>query len=196
MANQLNRPQAVENPSQKCSTSVGSIAQLYYAAVIVRLAAIESSGLATELKLTAKFTVSGSTITRPSSILFNYIANVFLGIVIVQFTQQVQTMEHIADPLAASGARIMSVCSWFSIPHPSLYSHYYSPINGFFLEDNKFWKYNLGGVRHAAQWVAPTPHIVLSMVVGPAGMIHPGFGSALGAGANLSGSVDRLVNKR
>ncbi|KAA6361422.1 MAG: hypothetical protein EZS28_043050, partial [Streblomastix strix] len=28
------------------------------------------------------------------------------------------------------------------------------------------------------------------------GMIHPGIGGALGAGANLAGAVDRLVNKR
>ncbi|KAA6391182.1 MAG: hypothetical protein EZS28_013292 [Streblomastix strix] len=54
----------------------------------------------------------------------------------------------------------------------------------------------LGGIKHAAQWVAPTLHKVLSTISGPVGMIHPGIGGALGAGANLAGAVDRLVNKR
>ncbi|KAA6383745.1 MAG: hypothetical protein EZS28_020729, partial [Streblomastix strix] len=52
------------------------------------------------------------------------------------------------------------------------------------------------GIKHAAQWVAPTLHKVLSTISGPVGMIHPGIGGALGAGANLAGAVDRLVNKR
>ncbi|KAA6357229.1 MAG: hypothetical protein EZS28_047244 [Streblomastix strix] len=38
-------------------------------------------------------------------------------------------------------------------------------------------------------------HKVLSTISGPVGMIHPGIGGALGAGANLAGAVDRLVNK-
>ncbi|KAA6375798.1 MAG: hypothetical protein EZS28_028675 [Streblomastix strix] len=54
----------------------------------------------------------------------------------------------------------------------------------------------LGGIKHAAQWVAPTLHKVLSTISGPVGMIYPGIGGALGAGANLAGAVDRLVNKR
>ncbi|KAA6385208.1 MAG: hypothetical protein EZS28_019265 [Streblomastix strix] len=54
----------------------------------------------------------------------------------------------------------------------------------------------LGGIKHAAQWVAPTLHKVLSTISGPVGMILPGIGGALGAAANLAGAVDRLVNKR
>ncbi|KAA6385742.1 MAG: hypothetical protein EZS28_018732 [Streblomastix strix] len=54
----------------------------------------------------------------------------------------------------------------------------------------------LGGIKHAAQWVAPTLHKVLSTISGPVGMIHPGIGGALGAGANLAGAVDRLYQKR
>ncbi|KAA6361267.1 MAG: hypothetical protein EZS28_043205 [Streblomastix strix] len=54
----------------------------------------------------------------------------------------------------------------------------------------------LGGVKKAAQWVAPALHKVLSTVSGPVGMIHPGIECALGVGANLAGAVDRLVNKR
>ncbi|KAA6384529.1 MAG: hypothetical protein EZS28_019946 [Streblomastix strix] len=53
----------------------------------------------------------------------------------------------------------------------------------------------LGGIKHAAQWVAPTLHKVLSTISGPVGMIHPGIGGALGAGPNLEGDVDRFVNK-
>ncbi|KAA6388767.1 MAG: hypothetical protein EZS28_015705, partial [Streblomastix strix] len=56
-----------------------------------------------------------------------------------------------------------------------------------------FGSKNLGGVKHAAQWVAPALHKVLSTVAGPVGMIHPAIGGALGAGANLAGAVDRLI---
>ncbi|KAA6399613.1 MAG: hypothetical protein EZS28_004861 [Streblomastix strix] len=51
----------------------------------------------------------------------------------------------------------------------------------------------LGGVKHAAQWVAAALHKVLSTVAGPVGMIHPAVGSTLGAGAGLAGAVDRLI---
>ncbi|KAA6357001.1 MAG: hypothetical protein EZS28_047472 [Streblomastix strix] len=54
----------------------------------------------------------------------------------------------------------------------------------------------LGGVKKAAQLVALALYKVLSTILGPVGMIHPGIGGALGAGANLAGAVDRLVNKR
>ncbi|KAA6371992.1 MAG: hypothetical protein EZS28_032482 [Streblomastix strix] len=67
---------------------------------------------------------------------------------------------------------------------------------GFFSKIANFGSMILGGVKHAAQWIAPTPHKVLSTVAGPAGMIHPGIGGALGAGANLAGAVDRLYSKR
>ncbi|KAA6370034.1 MAG: hypothetical protein EZS28_034438 [Streblomastix strix] len=52
------------------------------------------------------------------------------------------------------------------------------------------------GIKHAAQWVAPTLHEVLSTISGSIGMIHLGICGALGAGANLAGAVDRMVNKR
>ncbi|KAA6378924.1 MAG: hypothetical protein EZS28_025548 [Streblomastix strix] len=63
---------------------------------------------------------------------------------------------------------------------------------GFFSKIANFGSKILGGVKHAAQWIAPTLHKVLSTVAGPVGMIHPGIGGALGAGANLAGAVDRL----
>ncbi|KAA6398608.1 MAG: hypothetical protein EZS28_005864 [Streblomastix strix] len=43
------------------------------------------------------------------------------------------------------------------------------------------------------KWVAPALHKVLSTISGPVGMIHPGIGGALGAGAILTGAVDRLT---
>ncbi|KAA6395057.1 MAG: hypothetical protein EZS28_009415 [Streblomastix strix] len=67
---------------------------------------------------------------------------------------------------------------------------------GFFSKIANFGSKILGGVKHAAQWVAPTLHKVLTTVTGPAGMIHPGIGAALSAGANLAGAVDRLYSKR
>ncbi|KAA6363585.1 MAG: hypothetical protein EZS28_040888, partial [Streblomastix strix] len=52
---------------------------------------------------------------------------------------------------------------------------------GFFSKIANFGSKILGGVKHAAQWVAPALHKVLQTVSGPAGMIHPGIGAALGA---------------
>ncbi|KAA6370886.1 MAG: hypothetical protein EZS28_033587 [Streblomastix strix] len=63
---------------------------------------------------------------------------------------------------------------------------------GFFSKIANFGSKILGGVKHAAQWIAPTLHKVLNTVAGPVGMIHPGIGAALGAGSNLAGAVDRL----
>ncbi|KAA6354072.1 MAG: hypothetical protein EZS28_050402 [Streblomastix strix] len=54
----------------------------------------------------------------------------------------------------------------------------------------------LGSIKKAAQWVAPALYKVLSTISGPVGMIHPGSGGVLGAGANLADALDRLVNKR
>ncbi|KAA6388812.1 MAG: hypothetical protein EZS28_015661 [Streblomastix strix] len=67
---------------------------------------------------------------------------------------------------------------------------------GFFSKIANFGSKILGGVKHATQWIAPTLHKVLTTVAGPAGMIHPGIGAALGAGSNLAGAVDRLYQKR
>ncbi|KAA6397127.1 MAG: hypothetical protein EZS28_007347 [Streblomastix strix] len=51
---------------------------------------------------------------------------------------------------------------------------------GFFRKKANFGSKILGGVKHAAQWIAPTLHKVLNTVAGPVGMIHPGIGAALG----------------
>ncbi|KAA6389098.1 MAG: hypothetical protein EZS28_015373 [Streblomastix strix] len=66
---------------------------------------------------------------------------------------------------------------------------------GFFSGIANIGSKKLGCIKHAAQWVSPTLHKVLSTISGPVGMIHSGIGGALGAGANLAGAVDRLVNK-
>ncbi|KAA6359573.1 MAG: hypothetical protein EZS28_044900, partial [Streblomastix strix] len=63
---------------------------------------------------------------------------------------------------------------------------------GFFSGIANFGSKILGGVKKAAQWVAPALHKVLSTISGPVGIIHPAIGGALGAGANLAGAVDRL----
>ncbi|KAA6364236.1 MAG: hypothetical protein EZS28_040238 [Streblomastix strix] len=66
---------------------------------------------------------------------------------------------------------------------------------GFFSGITNFGSKILCGVKKVAQWIAPALHKVLSTISGPVGMIHPAIGGALGAGANLAGAVDRLVNK-
>ncbi|KAA6391696.1 MAG: hypothetical protein EZS28_012776 [Streblomastix strix] len=63
---------------------------------------------------------------------------------------------------------------------------------GFFFGIENFGSKILGGVMKAAQWVAPALHKVLLTISGPVGMIHPGIGGALSAGANLAGVVDRI----
>ncbi|KAA6398675.1 MAG: hypothetical protein EZS28_005801 [Streblomastix strix] len=59
---------------------------------------------------------------------------------------------------------------------------------GFFSRIANFGSKILCGVKKAAQWVAPALNKVLSTISGPVGMIHPGIGGALGAGANLAGT--------
>ncbi|KAA6402077.1 MAG: hypothetical protein EZS28_002396 [Streblomastix strix] len=66
---------------------------------------------------------------------------------------------------------------------------------GFFSGIENFGSKILGGVKIAAQQVAPALHQVVSTISGPVGMIHPGIGGALSAGANLAGAVDRQTSK-
>ncbi|KAA6361596.1 MAG: hypothetical protein EZS28_042878 [Streblomastix strix] len=67
---------------------------------------------------------------------------------------------------------------------------------GFFSRIANFGSKILGGIKSVTKWVASALHKILSTISGPVGMIHPGIGGALYAGANLAGAVDRLVNKR
>ncbi|KAA6354297.1 MAG: hypothetical protein EZS28_050176, partial [Streblomastix strix] len=174
IANQLNGPQAVENPCQKLRTSDTSYNYDAYSILTVCAVVIA----AFPIQFTAILASGSIVITPPAGTTtrFNYIANVFA-----------------AEHLAASEARITGECSQFLIPHPSPYSDQYNP--SFFSKIENFGSKILGGVKHAAQWIAPTLHKVLSTETGPVGMIHPGIDGALGAGANLAGAVDRLVNK-
>ncbi|KAA6360025.1 MAG: hypothetical protein EZS28_044448, partial [Streblomastix strix] len=183
-ANQLNGLHAVENPGQKLRTSDTSYNYDAYSILTVCAVVIA----AFPIQFTA-ILASGSVVITPpagTTTRFNYIANVFAGIFIVQFTQQVQTIEHEAEHLAASGARplILSECCIFI-----------RRLKQSENDNENFGSKILGGVKQAAQWIAPTLHKVLSTETGPVGMIHPGIGGALGAGANLAGAVDRLVNK-
>ncbi|KAA6396810.1 MAG: hypothetical protein EZS28_007662 [Streblomastix strix] len=147
-------PQAVKNPSQNVELQLDYTLIMPLSLIDQKVQGLE--GQFTELKLTT-----------------TYIASEFASIFIVQFTQQVQTIEQVADPLAASGARDTN-------------------SNGFFLENINFWFEDTWGVKHAAQWIDPTLHKVLSTVAHPVGMIHRAIGGALGSGASLAGAVDRL----
>ncbi|KAA6374639.1 MAG: hypothetical protein EZS28_029834 [Streblomastix strix] len=64
---------------------------------------------------------------------------------------------------------------------------------GFFSGIANFGSKILGGVKKAAQWVAPALHKILSTVSGPVSMIHPAIGGALGAGANLAGIQESTI---
>ncbi|KAA6401953.1 MAG: hypothetical protein EZS28_002518 [Streblomastix strix] len=84
IANQLKDPQAVEKPRQNFRWS--AVRSLF------------------ALKLTLALNSSSS--LPESSHLFSYMANIFAGIVIVQFILQVYTIVQVAVPLAANGARV------------------------------------------------------------------------------------------
>ncbi|KAA6383410.1 MAG: hypothetical protein EZS28_021064 [Streblomastix strix] len=66
---------------------------------------------------------------------------------------------------------------------------------GFFSGIANFGSKILRSVKKAAQWITSALYKVLSTILGLVGMIHPAIGGALGAGANLAGAVDRIVNK-
>ncbi|KAA6373451.1 MAG: hypothetical protein EZS28_031022, partial [Streblomastix strix] len=100
------------------------------------------------------------------------------------------TIEHVDPPLAPNGALVYLT--------PLLVNSFARQSKNYCLDISNdqgianFGSKILGGVQKAAHRVAPTLHKVLSTISGPVGMIHPGIGGALGAGANLAGAVDRL----
>jgi hypothetical protein len=67
---------------------------------------------------------------------------------------------------------------------------------GFFSGLRNFGSKILGGVKKAASWIAPTLHKVMGVAAGPASLIHPGVGAAMGTVGNIAGQVDRYLNKR
>ncbi|KAA6386294.1 MAG: hypothetical protein EZS28_018181, partial [Streblomastix strix] len=101
-----NGPQAVENPNQNLSTS----SVLYFYVAYFISAASASVAVSFPLKFVLDLANStGVNVPYVKLILFNYIPIVLAGMVIVQLTQQVQTQQQVALPLAPSGARVYLV---------------------------------------------------------------------------------------
>ncbi|KAA6383214.1 MAG: hypothetical protein EZS28_021257, partial [Streblomastix strix] len=101
-----NGPQAVENPNQNLSTS----STLYFYVAYFISAASASVAVSVPLKFVIDLT--NSMIVNVPFVeltLFNYIPIVLAGMVIVQLTQQVQTQQQVALPLAPNGARVYLV---------------------------------------------------------------------------------------
>ncbi|KAA6371352.1 MAG: hypothetical protein EZS28_033123 [Streblomastix strix] len=107
IANQLNGPQTVENPSQnfKCPLFFSPLAVLpqYFCLVYV---IVSESAARSLFALKLIFALNSSSSPPAISHLFNYMANIFASIVIVQFTQHFYTIEQVASPLAANEARV------------------------------------------------------------------------------------------
>ncbi|KAA6393756.1 MAG: hypothetical protein EZS28_010714 [Streblomastix strix] len=125
--------------------------------------------------------------------LFIYIANVFAGTAIAQFTQQAHSIKH-ADLLRApNGAPVyLTPLDVSSVAFLLIIQDNHQIL----LWNNKFWVENIRWSKKAAQWVESALQKVWLTISGPVGMIYPGIGSTLCAGANRAGAVDRLVNKR
>ncbi|KAA6403491.1 MAG: hypothetical protein EZS28_000989 [Streblomastix strix] len=62
----------------------------------------------------------------------------------------------------------------------------------FFSGISNFGSKILTGMKNVTKQVASELHKVSTTISGPVGMIHPGIGRALGAGANLASAMDRL----
>ncbi|KAA6373784.1 MAG: hypothetical protein EZS28_030689 [Streblomastix strix] len=71
---------------------------------------------------------------------------------------------------------------------------FYNKQIGFFYGIANFGSKILNGDKNVTKLVTPALHQVLSTISGPAGTFHPGIEGTLGAGVNLAGAVDRLVN--
>ncbi|KAA6386745.1 MAG: hypothetical protein EZS28_017726 [Streblomastix strix] len=101
-----NGPQAVENPNQNLRTS----STLYFYVAYFISAASASVAVSVPLKFVLDLANSRfSNVPFVKLTLFNYIPIVLAGMVIVQLTQQVQTQQHVALPLAPSGALVYLV---------------------------------------------------------------------------------------
>ncbi|KAA6402367.1 MAG: hypothetical protein EZS28_002102 [Streblomastix strix] len=159
--NWQNGSHAVEKPIQNYRSSHDSIPpavlpQYPYDAYDIF---VVQSAVGSSLPLKLVRATNLPAVLHSLNVLFNYIANVFAGIVIVQFTQQVYTTEHADLPPAPNNTLV-----------------YLTP-----LDITNFGSKILGGVKKTAQWVVPALHKVLSTISGPVDMIHPAIGSALGA---------------
>ncbi|KAA6378460.1 MAG: hypothetical protein EZS28_026013 [Streblomastix strix] len=67
---------------------------------------------------------------------------------------------------------------------------------GFFSGLKNFGSKILNGIKKTAGWVAPTLSKVMGALSGPISMLHPGAGQIMGTIGNISGAVDRHLNKR
>ncbi|KAA6373872.1 MAG: hypothetical protein EZS28_030603 [Streblomastix strix] len=106
MAIYQNGPQAVENPNQNLITS--ALLQCQVAYLISSANANDAVFLPLKFVLARIYSLS---VNVPLAVitLFNQIPIVLAGIVIVQLTQQVQTQQQVALPLAPSGALVYLV---------------------------------------------------------------------------------------
>ncbi|KAA6394611.1 MAG: hypothetical protein EZS28_009858 [Streblomastix strix] len=67
---------------------------------------------------------------------------------------------------------------------------------GFFSGLKNFGSKILDGIEKVAGQVAPNLHKVMGTLSGPISMLHPGAGQMMGTIGNISGAVDRHLNKR
>ncbi|KAA6360063.1 MAG: hypothetical protein EZS28_044410 [Streblomastix strix] len=106
--NQQNGPHAVEKPIQNYRCSDDSIPQAvlpqYFYVAYVIFVAHSAVGSSSPLKLVRQINLSS--VFHSVTVLFNQIAYVFLGVVVVQSTQQDQTIEQADLFLAPNGAQV------------------------------------------------------------------------------------------
>ncbi|KAA6380681.1 MAG: hypothetical protein EZS28_023793 [Streblomastix strix] len=67
---------------------------------------------------------------------------------------------------------------------------------GFFSGLKNFGSKILGGIKQAASWIAPTLHKVMGTLAPAVSTIHPGIGGIMGTAGNITGGIDRHLNKR
>ncbi|KAA6401870.1 MAG: hypothetical protein EZS28_002605, partial [Streblomastix strix] len=149
--------------------------------------------------------------------LFNYIPIVLAGIVIVQLTQQVQTQQHVALPLAPNGAQVYlvppevkvflgqsknsyldsvndqgSIVNVLSTSFSAEYDETYSECDAFDKRAKQSDALNdICFITSEAKWLAPVFHKVMGAVSEPLGAINPTAGMI----ARGVGSAAGMANK-
>ncbi|KAA6358289.1 MAG: hypothetical protein EZS28_046184 [Streblomastix strix] len=103
---------------------------------------------------------------------------ILAGIVIVQLTQQVQTQQQVALPLAPSGARVYLV--------PPEVKVFLGQSKNSCLDKAK---------DQAAKWVAPVLHKVMGAVSGPLGAINPTAGMIARGVGGAAGMANKFLNR-
>ncbi|KAA6380754.1 MAG: hypothetical protein EZS28_023718, partial [Streblomastix strix] len=148
--------------------------------------------------------------------LFNYIPIVLAGIVIVELTQQVQTQQQVALPLAPSGALVYlvppevkvflgqsknscldnakdqgSIVNVLSTSFSAEYDETQSECDAF---DNRA-KQSDALKLISAKWVAPVLHKVMGAVSGPLGAINPTAGMIARGVGGAAGMANKFLNR-